>query len=219
MGLPIFQGISRERLSDIIDKTPFHFQKFADGEKIAEAGDLCTHIRFIISGDARLVTAGRNRKVSVSETLSSPAVLGPEYLFGLDTKVPFTATAKGVCGILQISKADYVNILQSDKVSLFNAMNILSRQSQINTSNLLALSSGSIAERLSYLVLSLTHQNAKDITVTFKQKDLCAILGSQRTSLISALSKLADDGVIEFGTSEIRINDRRELLSILHSGE
>lgn len=217
MDLPLFQGVSREKLSELIEKTPFHFLKFADGDKIIETGDPCTHVRFIISGEARVETTSQMRRVTVSETMSSPSVLGPEYLFGLETHYPFCVRAKGTCGILQITKADYINILMSDKVFLFNVLNILSRKSQKSASNILAISSGSIAERLSYFVLSLTNRGAKEIKLTFKQKDLCTILGTQRSSFIAAITKMKGDGVLDFTMSEITIKDRKILLDILHT--
>lgn len=217
MDLPLFQGVSREKLSELIEKTPFHFLKFSNGEQIIAAGDPCTHVRFIISGEARIETTSQMRRVTISETMASPGVLGPEYLFGLDTFYPYKVTARGDCGILQLTKADYVNILQSDKIFLFNALNILSRKSQKNATNILSLSSGTVAERLSYLVISLTHHNAKDIKVTFKQKDLCTILGTQRSSFISAITKMQEDGLIDFNMSEMTIHSRQTLLDILHT--
>lgn len=217
MDLPLFQGVSREKLSELVEKTPFHFLKFANGDRIIEAGDPCTHIRFIISGEAQVETTSQMRRVTVSETMTSPSVLGPEYLFGLETNYPFRVTAKGNCGILQITKADYINILLSDKVFLFNVLNILSRKSQKSASNILAISSGSVAERLSYFVLSLTHRGAKDIKLTFKQKDLCTILGTQRSSFISAITKMKEEGILDFTMAEITINNRQTLLDILHT--
>ena len=38
MDLPLFQGVSREKLSELIEKTPFHFLKYADGEQIIASG-------------------------------------------------------------------------------------------------------------------------------------------------------------------------------------
>lgn len=219
MDLPLFQGVSREKLSELIEKTPFHFLKYADGEHIIASGEPCTHVKFIISGAAIVDTASNQRRVTISETMSAPAVIGPEYLFGLETRYPFKATAKGTCGVLQITKADYLTILNSDKVFIFNVLNILSRKAQKSASNLLALSSGSIAERLSFLILSLTHHGSTDIRITFKQKDLCSILGTQRSSFVSAITKMQEDGIIKFSLSEIEVNDRNMLLDILHTDD
>lgn len=217
MELPLFQGVSRDKLSELIEKTPFHFVKYDKGQQVISAGDVCTHIRFIISGDIRVDLSSANKKVMVSETLYGPDVIGVDYLFGRNTYYPFNATALTDCGVLQILKADFVNILMSDKVFLFNILNILSRNSQKGTFGIKALSTGSIAERLAFIITSLTQRGSKDIKMTYKQKDLCSVLGVQRSSLINALDKLENEGIINYTLTEIEVVSRDALLEILHS--
>ena len=48
--LPLFQGVTQERLRDVIEKIPFHFLKYRKGERILDSGDPCTHVRFVVSG-------------------------------------------------------------------------------------------------------------------------------------------------------------------------
>ena len=36
--LPIFQGVSRNKISELIEKMKFHFLKYPDGEKIVTRG-------------------------------------------------------------------------------------------------------------------------------------------------------------------------------------
>ena len=208
MELPLFQGVSRDKLSELIEKTPFHFVKYTAGEQIVETNEECTHI-----------LSSANRRVTVSETLVGPNVIGPDYLFGRNTFYPFNATAITDCGVLQIVKSDFINILMSDKVFMFNMLNVLSRNSQKGTFGIMALSSGSIEERLAFIITSLTQRGSKDIKLTYKQKDLCCILGVQRASLVSALERLRKEDIIEYTLSEISVNSREDLLKILHSDE
>ena len=44
MGLPLFNGVSRDCISQIIEKYKFHFLKYLPGEQIVMAGETCTHI-------------------------------------------------------------------------------------------------------------------------------------------------------------------------------
>ncbi|MBR2083848.1 MAG: hypothetical protein IJ879_04400, partial [Muribaculaceae bacterium] len=69
-------------------------------------------------------------RVSLLQTLSTPHVLAAEYLFGRETAYPYTAIAQGGCGILQLRKSDYIKMVGSDKVFLFNILNYLSSGSQ-----------------------------------------------------------------------------------------
>lgn len=213
MNLPLFKGVSREKISELIEKNRFHFLKYASDEKFIATGDSCNHIRFIISGEARIELSNYNNKLMISEVIASPNVIGADYLFGMNTRYPFDVYAAGEgCGILQIEKADYINIIYSDKVFLFNILNSLSRNCQKYTEGLLSLSSGSVAERLAFLILSLTQRGSRDVCMKFKQKDLCTLLSVQRNSLVSALNDLKDRGIIEFTSTEIQLVDR-ELLA------
>ena len=205
MQLPLFHGVSAQQLSALVEKMPFHFLKFNDGERIIDEGDTCTHVRFVVSGKVRVSMRFTNLKVTIEQTLEAPNVLGPDYLFGLDTSYPFNVTAEGECGIMQLRKSDYVNIVQADKVFLFNILNYLSRNSQRFTAGVLAMKQGSVTERIALIVSILTTQLSSDITISFLQKDLCTLLGTQRTTLIHALDILKDEGIIDYTTTQITI--------------
>ena len=115
--LPLFQGISSERLSALIEKYPFHFLKFSSGEPVCAAGDPSTHIRFIVSGEARVTTNFSHLRVALHHTLAAPQVICADHLFGLDTTYPCDVRARGGnCGVLQLLKSDYVQMIQADKV-------------------------------------------------------------------------------------------------------
>ena len=216
MQLPLFQGVSTEVITALVEKLPFHFLKFRNGEQIFAAGDQCSHIRFIVSGRVRLETPCDHLRVSLLQTLETPHVLAAEYLFGRETTYPYSAFADGPCGILQLRKSDYIKMLTFDKVFLFNILNYLSSGSQRNSASILAVNDGSVVERLAMIVDALTVAGATDVTVRFKQKDLCVLLGTQRTTLIASLDKLADDDILDYTSNELRILDLARLSEFIH---
>lgn len=207
MQLPLFQGVSPQQLSALVEKMPFHFLKYRDGEPIIAEGDTCTHIRFVVSGSVRVQMKFRHLQVQVSQTLDAPNVLAPDYLFGLDTTYPFTVTARGECGIMQLLKADYVRVVQSDKVFLFNILNYLSRNSQRFATGLLDIKHGSVIERIALIIAVVTSQQSQDVQFDFLQKDFCTLLGTQRTTLIHALDDLKQEGLIDYDTTQINVLD------------
>lgn len=215
MQLPLFQGVSTEKITSLVEKLPFHFLKFRNGEQIFAAGDTCTHIKFIVSGQARLEMPCSWLRVSFFQTLSTPHVMAAEYLFGRETTYPYTAVAQGSCGILQLRKSDYVKMVSSDKVFLFNILNYLSSGSQRSISSALTVKDGSLAERLAMLIDALTITGATDMVMKFKQKDLCTLLGTQRTTLMATLGRLADEGIIEYESNTMRIIDNNQLLNLI----
>ena len=215
MELPLFQGVSTEKITALVEKLPFHFLKFHNGDQIFAAGDQCSHIRFIVSGQVRIETLWSRLRVSMNQTLSAPHVLAAECLFGRRTVYPYTAVAHGSCGILQLLKSDYIKMVSSDKVFLFNILNYLSSGSQRNTASLLATRDGSVPERLAVLMDMLVVNGASDVTLRYKQKDLSALLGTQRTTLIASMDKLASQGLIDYDSNELRVLDIQGLIDLI----
>lgn len=206
--LPLLQGISETTLHSLLEKYPFHFLKYGDGEKIFSCDDPCTHIRFIFSGAVRFVVKSLVSKISISYSLEAPNAMGAEFLFGRKPNYPFDAYAQGECGILQLTKADYIKIIQSDDVFLFNILNYLSRNAQETTLRLLSLSHGNIPKRLSLILESLVPPHASQVELEFKQKDLCLMLGSRRSSLLTSLEDMKKKHKLDYTQSSITIEDR-----------
>ena len=77
LNLPLFAGVSRTKFSEIVGNTKFHFLKYMPGESMIKAGDVCTHVKFIISGAACISIANTNNRFIVNQTLQAPAVILP----------------------------------------------------------------------------------------------------------------------------------------------
>ncbi len=217
MGLPLFNGVSRERISEVVGMAKFHFLKFHPNETILNAGDQCTNIMFVVSGKARLNTVNSDGRFTVSQTIEAPDVIAPEFLFGSDTTYPCSATAAGETGILQISKADYLKILNLDQIFLFNFLNILSMTAQKATKGILAVTTGNLEERIAFWIVALTQRSGKDITLTCRQRDLYSLFGVTRSSFYATLNSMRDCGIISYDQNEIRIISRKMLIEILQN--
>lgn len=215
MGLPLFKGVSRQRISEIVGMAKLHFMKYLAGETIITAGSPCTHITFIISGRARVSIKNPDGRFCVSQTLTAPDIISPEYLFGRATTYPCTAVAQEPTGILQISKSDYLKILDTDRVFLFNFLNILSRGAQKAVDGVLALTNGSLRERIAFWIICLSQPGGTDVRLTCRQRDLYSLFGVPRSSLIAILESMKDDGLITFAPNEITVLSRPALLATL----
>ena len=214
--LPLFQGATCDQISQLIEKLPFHFIKFTDGQQIIESGEAGSHLRFVVSGRVKITATNRVTQVSLSQIISAPSVIGPDFLFGREPMFPCDVIADGECGIMQLSKADYVKVIESDQVFLFNILNYLSRNAQKPKLSLLHLPQNTVAERLAFIVSMLTGKESSDITFKFRQKDLCLLLGARRSSLIFALEDLSQKGIVRYSSSEIKVLDRNPLVSLIH---
>ncbi|MDE6802084.1 MAG: Crp/Fnr family transcriptional regulator [Muribaculaceae bacterium] len=217
MGLPLFNGVSRERMTEIVGNTKFHFLKYLEGETIIAAGNPCTHIMFIISGSARVSITNVTGRFTVSQTLEAPDVISPEYLFGMSSTYPCSVVANEPVGILQIDKNDYLHILNSDRVFLYNFLNTLSTKAQKGVEGILALTTGALDQRLAYWIIALTQRSGKNITMTCKTRDLYSLFGVQRSSFMATLDAMKEQGYIDYEPGVIYIKSRKGLLDILNT--
>lgn len=218
MDLPLFKGVSRERVSEIVGGTKMHFLKYLAGENIVQPEQECTHLKFVISGSVRSsITNTGIQRFTVSQTLRAPDVIAPEFLFGRSTHYPCTVTSNDTVGILQIEKNDYVKILNSDRVFLYNFLNLLSMNAQKGVDGILSFTSGTLDERLAYWIIALTQNSGTDITLTCRQRDLYLLFGVQRSSFIATLDSMTERGYITYGPGVINVLDRARLFELLHT--
>lgn len=217
MQLPLFKGVSYDCISNIVTKTPFHFLKYPQGETIVKPEDPCTHIKFVISGSVRVTTTNDDERFKLLQTLKAPDVLAPQYLFGHHTRYPALVIAREPTGILQLSKHDYVKILQSDEVFLYNYLNLLCMSSQKAMDGMLKLTHGSLEDRLAFWVINLTQPTSQDIVVNSRLRDLYSIFGVQRTTFISALENMKSMGLIDYNQNGITVLDRKGFIDLLIS--
>lgn len=214
--LPLFQGISKSSLSLLVEKYPFHFLKFKKGDTIITKGETCCHMRFVISGCVCVLITSQQSNVTLSQTLEAPEVMVPDYLFGRSTAYPCDVTAATDCGILQIQKTDYVEMLQSEKILLYNILNYLSRNSQNRVTYFTSNATGNFVTRFALMVYEITRRNSKDICIRFKQKDICQLFGVRRATLINALEALSNLGIVSYSQNEIKVIDRMALVDLIN---
>ncbi len=213
--LPLFKGVSHERISQIIEKNKFHFLKYPSGETFVRAGDPCTHVQFVISGKARVTISDYNDRIRVSQTITGPEVIAPDFLFGKDPFYPCDIVAEENCGILQINKQDYLKILNSDNIFLFNFLNYISMDAQKGIHGILAVASGNPEVRIALWIISLTQRGGTDIVMSCRQRDLYTVFGVQRQSLIAILESMKSRGIIDYTSTEIRVHSRQALIDII----
>ena len=215
MNLPLFRGVSRSRIAEVVGSAKFHFLKYPKGETVVRAGEECTHLAFVISGSVRSEISNSSKRFSVSQTLKAPSAIAPDFLFGRTTRYPGTVVALTDCSILKISKVDYIRILNADQVFMFNFLNTLSVNAQKALDGILALTSGGLEERIAFWIIALTQHGSEDIELTCKTRDLCNLFSVQRNVFDAACHEMEQRNLIRYSPRKIEIVDRREMLSLL----
>lgn len=213
--LPLFSGVNTQKIQEIVGKYKFHFLKYTDNEPMIAVGDPCTHIRFIISGHARTSIESPDGRIKVSQTLSAPNVIAPDFFFGRTTTYPCSVKAEGTVGIVDIEKSEYLKIIESDPVFLFNFLNLLSVDAQQSMQGVMCLTSGDLRKRIAYWILALTQRGGTNIEMECKQRDLYTVFGVPRQSLKAALDSMAHSGTVTYSQTTISVSSREKLIELL----
>ena len=213
--LPLFKGVSDDQMSEVVGKTRFHFFKYLPDTEFIREGDPCTAFNFILDGAVKISVFNSDKRFKVTQVLRAPDVIFPDFMFGRYTDCPGNVTSVETTKILQVSKSDYLNILSQDSVFLINYLNMLSLNGQKSFGGVLALTTGSIEERIAFWVVALTQSSATDITIECRQRDLYSVFGVQRTSFIAALESMKTRGLIDFMPDRIIIKSRRAMVDVL----
>lgn len=214
MSMPLFHGVSHEKISEVIESTKFHFLKYHEGDTIVDKDEPCTHIKFIISGRVESTIEYQKKGLSVSQTIDAPDVITPDFLFGRTTLYPCTVKAVTPTGIMQISKADYMTLLCSDNIFMFNFLNLLSSNSQKGFDGAIATCGNALEKNIAFKILALTQSRGYNISLTCNN-GLASMFCATETQLFAALDSLRQRNILDFDSHQIRVLYRPGLIKIL----
>ena len=213
--LPLFQGLNRNRLDKLIEKTKFEFVKYPAKSRIISKNETCTHLKFLVSGKIRTEITNNNGKIHLNEELSAPNVIAPNYLFGIRTYYPFDIFAVEDTGIMQVDKKTFISLMQQEDIFLLNTLNITSNQSQRKYDSLSFLSSNNMIEKFASWILNFTNNRSENVQIICRQRDLYSFFGVQRSVFIHAMNELESRNIIKYTNKWVTILDRYSLQAIV----
>lgn len=208
ISLPIFNGVSREVMAQTVGRFKFHFKKFAPDDIVVEPGTQCRSMIFIIKG-----TAGYSRTLpngmQLKKTLRPGALLHPEFLFGKSTDHPAEVRAIDAVSTLEIDKADFLNIVESEPVFMFNFLNIISRKAQ---KPLHRAPDSSFKTRFAALVDYFTETEDTEISIS-SPKNIWNHFSVAEEEYHKTMSLLKDMGIVSYCDNSRIILANRNLLT------
>ncbi len=213
--LPIFQGISKSELTDILEKVHFNFAKYSNKGEIVKRGTMCKNVLFLLSGEIEVETFSINRKIHIVQYLSAPMTLPFNHLYGIDTNNDITVKAVGKVGIMSLDKSEFLFSLQGNKILLINVLNILSSRAQRLDYTMEHFSRFNETERFAWWLKTKTIPQASNITIKADADELCRALMLDRNLFWKALSRLEEIGAVEYRGETLKLLDRYALRSIL----
>ena len=94
---------------------------------------------------------------------------------------------------------------------------MLAMNAQRAVDGILAITNGSLEERIALWVATMTQRGGTDIVLSCRQRNLYAFFGVQRSSFIATLDGMKSRGLIDYTSSEIKVASRKDMLELLRS--
>ena len=210
--LPLFQGLSRNDLTVILEKVKVEFRSYEPDEWIAQQGDPCSGLIFILDGTVRTCTHDTTFKFSLSEDITGEQLIEPQTMFGLRPYLGASYRAISMTNALFIKKEYILPLLCRYEIFNLNFFNLLCSRAQAMQQKLWNTHIGSTLEKVvNFLVLRCTVPSGpKELSITME--DLANLLDETRINVSRVLNKMQDLGYLSMSRKVFRINDLADLI-------
>lgn len=200
--LPLFQGMSRTELSEVVEKVKLHFLRIEAKKKIFSQGESCNKLVFLLSGELTSETHAPCGTFSLVETFDKPQMIEPYSLFGKRPSYKATYTAKSDVSLLTIDKQYIYGVLDKYEVFRMNLLNLLSNKAEQLHTHIWSISPQPLEGRLAHFVRSLCTTPHGPKTLRIKMDDLATLLDDTRLNISRVLNKWQQSGIIEMHRKE-----------------
>jgi CRP-like cAMP-binding protein len=202
----LLQELKVEDVKKYLKSNSFKIQSYKEDTVIHFEGESCTNLEIILSGEIvveRIDESGG--LLTISEFLSND-ILGGNLLFSQHPQYPMTITSKQHSVILEIDKELLFQLFCENPSFLRKYLEYVSDHSTILSFKIKSYVNRTIRENiLSFLEHEKKKQKSNKIVLNMTKKVLADKIGVQRTSLSRELSKMKNDGLIDFDAESITI--------------
>lgn len=210
--LPLFMGMSKEELEQIVTQTKFDFRKSEPGEIIVKEGEKSGHLLLLADGEIEMQTSADDKGYSVHEFIKAPATLQPERIFGLTQRYSCTLTALTACSLICISKSEMLRLTSESLIFRLNLLNLLSTALQKKNHQGWRSVPQSMDQRLRrFFVVHCTHPGGRKI-FKIKMVRLAEELNDSRLRISQSLNVLAEQNLIILSRGKIEIPSVERLI-------
>lgn len=215
MRLPLFQGMSRSDLFEVLEQVVFHFEKVEDFRVVFYQGEVCDKLTFLMGGQLIAETRATEVELSLSEAFAPYVAIEPQSLFGRRPCYKSTYTAQGEVSLLSIDKRSIYNLLGSYEVFRINFFNILGSRVDGLYERVWTVSPQGLEGRLALLIRNLCTNTQGLKVLHVKMDDLARLMDDTRLNVSRILNKWQAEGLAVLRRKEFVIHDLQKLLDMV----
>ena len=170
-GFAIFNGLSSAQLKEFIGNMPLDVKTYMPGERIVFAGEEVTFAKGIFMGEILVDHIELGGMIKVSEVWNAGCMIGMDRLFGIDPRYKYDVTARTKCGVFQLPKRLFIELLKSKEICMINYLNFLSLRAQRPYQALSLVTDQSYLSKIGSALLLLSDSRAESVQITFSMEN------------------------------------------------
>lgn len=203
--LPLFQGLGKNDITEILTKVKFHFRRHPQGEYLVRQDEDCKNVSFLLNGSLLSETESKNHAYTLYERISSPYMIELYSLFGLTPRYHSSYWAETDVNILTIDKQYLFNELSNYTVCQFNFANIICSRAQQQYKQIWNDPYGELRTRFIQFIKQHSLRPAGYKLLRTKMEDLALLLNDRRINVSKMLNEMQKEGYINLRRKEIEI--------------
>lgn len=210
--LPLFQGMSRNDLEQVISNTKFRQLSYTENKTVINEGDACSKLYFLLEGSVSSTGNADDKGYSITETFSAPDILQPERIFGLTQRYTRTFKTMTKCTFICLGKMEALILSDNYEIFRLNLLNIICTQSQRLTRFPWRTKPKDIRHKIARFVETRCMRPVSEKTMRIKMERLSNEIGESRLNVSRELNRMKNEGIISLKRGEIHIKALEKLI-------
>ena len=204
---PLFAGISREEIIEMMHTVRYRVQIYRKGELILLAGEQCMHAHIVVSGEVSASLMGPSGRIIRITMFHSGNMLAPAFLFANDKRYPVTVEAVQETQVFRLQSQDIEFLIESDPRIAKNYIRIVSNIVSFLTKKVGMLLMNVREKVALFLKEERKRQQTDRILVSMSRQALADHFGIQKYSLLRCLKEMQENGSIVVDGKYIKLLD------------
>lgn len=210
----LFKDLTFQNIENLLTKDSYDIKNYKKSSVIHFQNEKCTTLDIVLEGIVSIEGIDDNGNYFIISDFTIGNVIGENLLFPRKNFYPMTVLSKTDVTILHLKKDLILKFCQSNTTFLTNFIQSLSDKTLILADRIKILSFKSLRQCIIDFLINESHaKNSNKIKLELTKKNLAEKFGVQRTSLSRELSKMREEGLIEYDAYSITILDKNSLMN------
>jgi len=204
----LFKDMNYKDIDNFLKVSNFVIKKYLKGNLVVLEDSKCEELGILLKGLLEVQSLYPSGKSLTLNRLKPVEIFGEVILFSKSKKFPSTIKAIEDSEIVFIKKSDLINCLTNCHRFMENFLELLSDRLLMLNRKIKMLTRENIRQKIGdFLREEYKKQKSHIIKVPLSRQEMAEHMGIQRPSLSRELSRMREEGIIEFDKEFIVVKD------------